>query len=370
MIHIKKHERGLMYRHGDFVRLISKPGPVRVWSFAGYHLEILSAGAPFTPDHDAGLYLEDPDFAAATDVFDVADHERGLHYVDGHLKELLHPGRYIYFKSHVRREVRKFDVRLPEIPADVVPALLRLPQWNLFMSREQVQKHEAGLLFFNGVLQRTLEAGAYYFWQGPMNVQVQRVDLRRRQIDMAGQDIMTDDKITLRLNFVFQYRIVDPVKVGTGIEDFANQLYVLLQLILREYVGTLKLDELLQKKEEVDQYVLGKLKAKADEYGVEFLYAGVKDVILPGEIKDILNLVLTAEKQAQASIVTRREETASTRSLLNTAKLMDENPTLYRLKELEYLERISARVDSISVMGGGSVLEHLNAALLRERGKE
>jgi hypothetical protein len=111
-------------------------------------------------------------------------------------------------------------------------------------------------------------------------------------------------------------------------------------------------------KQEIGDYVLSRLKEKESDMGIEFIYAGIKDVILPGEIKDILNTVLIAEKKAQA--ITRREEIASTRSLLNTAKLMDENKTLYKLKELEHIEKICERVGSISLNGGGNVLERLN----------
>jgi hypothetical protein len=69
--------------------------------------------------------------------------------------------------------------------------------------------------------------------------------------------------------------------------------------------------------------------------------------------------VLVAEKTAQANVITRREETASTKSLLGTAKLMDENTTLFKLKELEYLERICDKVGNISVDGGGGILKSL-----------
>ena len=91
---------------------------------------------------------------------------------------------------------------------------------------------------------------------------------------------------------------------------------------------------------------------------MEFTDAGLKDIILPGEIRDIMNTVLVAEKNAQANVIARREEVASTRSLLNTAKLMEENATLYKLKELEYLEKICERVGNISV-GGGNLLSEL-----------
>lgn len=96
---------------------------------------------------------------------------------------------------------------------------------------------------------------------------------------------------------------------------------------------------------------------------MEFISAGIKDIILPGEIKDIMNSVLVAEKTAQANVISRREEVASTRSLLNTAKLMDENKTLYKLKELEYLERICDRVGEISINGSAGLLEQLGVLM-------
>ncbi len=96
---------------------------------------------------------------------------------------------------------------------------------------------------------------------------------------------------------------------------------------------------------------------------VEIVEAGVKDIILPGEIREIMNTVLIAEKKAQANVISRREEVASTRSLLNTAKLMDENKTLYKLKELEYVERICENVGNITLNGSGDILAQLTSIL-------
>ena len=81
------------------------------------------------------------------------------------------------------------------------------------------------------------------------------------------------------------------------------------------------------------------------------------------QIRDIMNTVLVAEKRAQANVITRREEVASTRSLLNTAKLMEENPTLYKLKELEYIERICENVGNINLSAGGDILTQLASVL-------
>src|SRR6185369_7925438 len=91
---------------------------------------------------------------------------------------------------------------------------------------------------------------------------------------------------------------------------------------------------------------------KLESSGLAERSVGVKDVILPGEMKTILNQVVEAEKIAQANLIRRREETAATRSLLNTARLMDENPTLLRLKELETLEKVTEKIDKLTVFGG------------------
>ncbi len=114
----------------------------------------------------------------------------------------------------------------------------------------------------------------------------------------------------------------------------------------------------MEQKDTIAASVLAKLQTLKQEFCVDFSSAGLKDIILPGEIRDIMNTVLIAEKNAQANVISRREEVASTRSLLNTAKLLDENATLYKLKELEYLEKICDKVGSISV-GGGNLLTEL-----------
>ena len=140
-------------------------------------------------------------------------------------------------------------------------------------------------------------------------------------------------------------------------------MHVAAQLALREYVGKHKLDEILESKEQMTEFVFTRLKEKEGELFVEITDAGVKDIILPGEIREIMNTVLVAEKRAQANVITRREEVASTRSLLNTAKLMEENQTLYKLKELEYMERICEKVGNITLNGNGNILTQLTAIL-------
>lgn len=139
-------------------------------------------------------------------------------------------------------------------------------------------------------------------------------------------------------------------------KDFEKQLYVISQLAIREFVGTLTLDELLEKKVDLADVIVKAISLKAEALGVVVSDGGIKDVILPGEVKDIMNQVLIAEKKAQANTIMRREETASTRSLLNTAKLMEDNTMLFKLKEMEYVEKVAEKVGEITVSGGTQIL--------------
>ena len=131
-----------------------------------------------------------------------------------------------------------------------------------------------------------------------------------------------------------------------------DHLYRELQFALREAVGTRTLDELLEDKQAIDEVVSAQVKARMTPFGIEVASLGVKDIVLPGDMKAILSQLVEAEKSAQANVIRRREETAATRSLLNTAKVMENNPVALRLKELETLERVAERIDKISVFGG------------------
>ena len=193
------------------------------------------------------------------------------------------------------------------------------------------------------------------------------MDLRQRQMEINGQEILTRDKAALRVNFMAQYRVTDIEKALVDNKDYEKQLYILVQLALREFIGTFSLDELLEKKESVAEYVMKVLAEKAKALGVEIQDCGVRDIILPGEVKDIMNQVLIAQKQAQANVIMRREETASTRSLLNTAKLMEDNEMLFKLKEMEYVEKIAEKIGEITVAGNGQVIDQLKSIFTSNR---
>lgn len=359
-ITIQADQRGLLFDKGSYVKKLN-PGTYHYFWWSQTTVVVLNIAKPFAVEgRDLQLFLHDDSLVQELDIVRVQDHEYVLHYEDHQFVQLLKPGVYAFWNVLKKHTFLHADTRNPELLDKVDRSIMS--KLTTYTQYHEVASYESGFLFFDHVLHRELSPGKYYFWRGPVSVQVKTIDLRQQQMDLIGQEMMTEDKVTLRLNFVCQYKIVNPLR-ALGMKSFDEQLYILLQLMLREYVGTLKLDDLLKRKEDAASFILSRLHEKNEEFGVQFLSAGVKDVILPGEMKDILNTVLLAEKKAQANLILRREETASTRSLLNTAKLMDENQTLFRLKELEFLEKICEKIGSISLTGGGDLLERLNSLL-------
>lgn len=359
---IESDEIGIVFRNGIYENFL-RPGRHWFFRWGEIVIERHKVANEFKSAKSLEIFLQDADLMKLVDVIDVGDKQIALHYADEHFQKIIKPGKAAFFNTLRKNRFELVDFSNPEIPDTLSSSVLAHAEVTPYLQVVNLNSFEKAMLFFNGKFIRVLEPGKYYFWNGPTKVTAQNFDMRQQQLDMTGQEIMTQDKVTLRLNFICQYRIVDPVTLFQKIKEYEKQLYILLQLILREYVGMLRLDELLEKKEEVGLFILEKLRKTASDWGLEFLHAGVKDVILPGEIKDILNKVIEAEKRAQANVITRREETASTRSLLNTVKLMEDNPLLIKLKEWEYIEAIASKVNNISVSSGADILQQLGKLL-------
>ncbi len=357
---INENQRGLLFKNGKFVKLLGA-GKYRI--FGGKDIEVFSIENPQFAIASQKCTLEtllsDEDFANSVDVVDVGDEEYVIHYIDGKYAALLtYTGKWAFWKGANVHEFKKIDVSSPEVDESVPEYIFsKIPAARY--TKVEVAEYQKARIYFNRKPVRVLDAGTYYFWNNGTRVDVDYVDTRLTQMNVTGQEILTADKVSIRVNLAVNYRVTDYEKIFTDIDDYVEQIHVAAQLALREYVGKYKLDEILERKDEMSNFIFSKLKAKEREFFVEIREAGVKDIILPGEIREIMNTVLVAEKRAQANVITRREEVASTRSLLNTAKLMDENKTLYKLKELEFVERICENVGNINLGGNGDILSQL-----------
>ncbi len=355
---IKENEVGFVTKNGIFDRLITA-GKYYFSKTFGYqvHIEEMLGELNFM-DIPYQILEKNQIFKESTVRYEIPDGFLGLIYVNNTLRAFAIRKEYIFWNVFEKYEIKLISMEQPEIGKEVTKQMLAMIPAKYYAT-VLVGEGELGLLYYNHKLQRKLDSGVYYFWNDRYSVTAKIVDLKQAELNIAGQEILTKDKIGIRMNVTCTYRIQDAVAVSENIKNLEQQMYSSVQLIIRELTGNYKLDEILELKEQISKEVFLKLKENESAFYVEFLSAGIKDIILPGEIKDIMNSVLVAEKAAQANVISRREEVASTRSLLNTAKLMDENKTLYRLKELEYLEKICDRVGEISVNGNAGLIEQL-----------
>ncbi|MCV5512491.1 slipin family protein, partial [Escherichia coli] len=186
--------------------------------------------------------------------------------------------------------------------------------------------------------QALLPPGLTAYWKINHLVDAEVVDTRLQVLEVSGQEILTKDKVNLRINLAANWRCSDVLLAFSQLTKPIDHLYRELQFALREAVGTRTLDELLEDKQVIDDVVSEQVKSRMLPFGMEIASLGVKDIVLPGDMKNILAQLVEAEKSAQANVISRREETAATRSLLNSAKVMENNPVSLRLKELETLE--------------------------------
>lgn len=363
-------ERGLLYGNRRFERVLA-PGVYRLWdAFNKLEVRRFELARPEYEGKDAEVLIErlgaelQHDFVLA----DIAVSEVGLVSKNGKLEDVLAPGsRELYWKGAVEVVVERVSLGEGlEVPAAVVKRLRQLGVLERVAVAVTVPVESAGLLFIDGKLARTLEPGAYAFWNFQKNVGAEVIELRVQSVEVSGQELLTRDKVSLRVNLAASIRITDAVAARTKVAKYGDYLYRELQFGLRKAVSAKTLDELLGDKASLDGDIYGYVRGRMGELGIEVLGVGVKDVILPGEMKEILNSVVQAEKAAQANTIRRREEANAMRSALNTARLMEESPTLMRLKELETLEKVTEKIDKLTVFGGLDGVLHQLVKLPKE----
>jgi regulator of protease activity HflC (stomatin/prohibitin superfamily) len=349
-------ERGLVYRNRQFAGVLA-PGVYRWFDpFKRVEVSVHNIARAEYAGNDADVLIAalgsrlEENFVLANLGMD----EVGLVLKNGKLEDVLAPGsRKLYWKGLVPVEMQAVSLAAGlEVDSGVVKRLRQLNVLERITVSLVVPEENAGLLFIDGKLVRTLAPGAYAFWNFQKNVGVELVELRVQSMEVSGQELLTRDKVSLRVNLAASIRVADPVAARTKVAKYGDYVYRELQYGLRKAISAKTLDELLGDKASLDADIFGYVRGTVTQLGVAVLGVGVKDVILPGEMKDILNSVVQAEKAAQANVIRRREEANATRSLLNTAKLIEESPVLMRLKELEALEKVTEKIDKLTVFGG------------------
>lgn len=357
-IRIKRHERGLWFRDGDFHKLL-QPGKRRFWNWpfvnGADRVEIVDTLKTYFDHPTLIMLLQQEHVLDELHVIDLTDVERAIVWRDDRMAYVLGPGRHALWKSPYRLYVETFNIQAFRFEHPRLATILQCPDATKWLDGVQVDAGQEVLLYRDGVLHERLGEGLHVYWKGTGKVRWQVVDKREQVADVAGQEIITSDKVTLRVNLLVNWQVIDPVLAASVVTDAAQTLYREAQLALRAAVGTRTLDALLVDKESIGAEVREALAKRTEAFGVAVRGVGLKDIILPGDMKTLLNQVIAAQKEAEANLIKRREETAAARSQANTAKLLAENPHLARLKELEMLKDVLAGTNATFLFGDGDL---------------
>jgi len=183
------------------------------------------------------------------------------------------------------------------------------------MKKEIIIKNtHRGLMYENGVLVKILEAGRYEIkpeksWFGLVRrpkTEIVLVDMRERDLTIKGQEILTSDKVAIRVSIIVQFRVIDPQAAIHEVENYSDRLYSDVQLAARRSLASMTLEEILTNRNRLSEDILNDVKEAASGYGVSILRADVKDLIFPGNLQEIMNRVLAAERMSEAQLVEAR----------------------------------------------------------------
>ena len=348
------NQRAVLVQGGDVVRVL-EPGR---HAFLGKRNKLMTWNT-----NDLAFWAPSEVLAALPPAWfttvTLAPTERAVIYCDDKPMKFLRPGVHRVWTTDPNVAVRAFAVTdpAPEL-TDELRAII--PAGELI--EQQVKQFEKGLLYVQGRFEGMLEPGKHAFWNHPgARVTVAVLDTRVQQLKVEGQELMTRDKVTLRLTLTAEYAPADAPTTVHAVADVKEALYLAVQLAAREYVAGVTLDELLEGKGALNAYLEAQVQPRAEAFGLRLHRVGVKDVILPGEMKTLLNKVIEAEKAAAANVILRREDAAATRNMAQTAKVIADNPVLMRLKELETLRDVAEKIDEVKLVLGGDNLVKLLA---------
>lgn len=350
-IMIRSYEVGLKFRDGEFQGILNAGKYWIVDPWNKVRVRVASLRDPWLVDDQLDMIVKSGAIQGRAEVVDLKDYQRALVWIDGRFARVLGPGLHAYWLGARDVRVEVIDTRKAKFEHDDLKSIVRASEATRWLDVCKVERDCVGVLFVDGRYVDQLDPGLYAFWKDAADARVVELDMREAQIDVSGQEIMTLDKVTLRMNALVTYVIKDARRAVSAASDVRQSLYREIQLALRAVIGGRELDSFLTGKDDVAQELEQQVREQAAALGLEVRAVGIKDVILPGDMKDLMNRVTEAKKAAEANLIARREETATMRSQANTAKLLADNPTLMRLRELEVLEKIASAGKMNIVLG-------------------
>ncbi|MEU4693537.1 slipin family protein [Actinoplanes sp. NPDC023714] len=258
------------------------------------------------------------------------------------------------------------------------------------MSEVIVRSGFRGLKYVDGRFDAVLEPGRYELPKRRAlggrvpHVEITHIDLRERELNIKGQEILTADKVAVRVNIITHFRVTDPVAAVERVADYADRVYSDVQLAARRSLASMTLEAILTNRNQLSEDILRDVEGVSATYGVQIIRADVKDLVFPGNLQDVMNRVLTAQRMAEAQMVEARTradrealeasaraettrlaaeadaaakriradaEVDALRRLAEAAEAYARHPALLRLRELETLGALGANAEARLYIG-------------------
>ncbi|KAF1081896.1 MAG: hypothetical protein GQF41_1536 [Candidatus Rifleibacterium amylolyticum] len=358
VIKIKNAETGLKFKNGKLLEAL-QPGWHLVRTLLGERVDVLNEKDLFIWHPEVDQIVRTGLLNDRIRIVDLKDNQRAVLWVDDRFYALLGSGRQLIWTTQKEIRIEELTVDDPRFEHRHLYKIGKSGAAKELLETVQVEQGETCVYHRDGKFIAELEPGFYAFWKGIAALKFTVVSKKEKVIDLSGQEIMSADKVSLRLNAVVNFKIIDAVKSVSVCESAETAIYREAQLLMRAVIGARKIDEMLAGKEQLTSEIAAMLRKQAESYGIEIVGFGIKDIILPGKMREIMNKVVAAQKEAEANQIIRREETAATRSQCNTAKMLEANPTLMRLREFELIEKVAERSKINLVLGEKGLAEKL-----------
>lgn len=205
-----------------------------------------------------------------------------------------------------------------------------------------VDQSFVGLLYKDGVFQEELKPGKYKFGYlfSTVKWHIKFVDLREQSLVIKNQEILTKDKVAIRVSIIVYFKVDNAIDALHNVASYEERIYEDVQLAARHFLAGESLENILDSRSQISVAVREEVKSIAKGYGVQIIKADVKDLVFPGNLKEIMNQVLETERRAEADLINARKEADVLRI---KAKAENESE---KLKNDAYKENVKIRAEA------------------------
>jgi regulator of protease activity HflC (stomatin/prohibitin superfamily) len=210
-----------------------------------------------------------------------------------------------------------------------------------------VQQYERGIRFRFGKVVGSVEPGLHF--RAPIADRIIKIDVRTRTIDVSPQEVITKDNVTITVDAVVYFNIFDARLAIIAVQNYFQATTLLSQTVLRDIVGQYELDEVLQKREQINQALEEIIDRETDPWGIKVTVVEIKQIGLPDNMKRVMAAQAEAERDKRAKVISAEGELASAKNLVDASTTLSGNPLAIQLRYLQTLGEISAEKSTIIV---------------------